>query len=155
MKQEDFKDWDQLRKHVVKKNVPNLRFTDCCYFRVSSDHKAGYGCGSSYTFYESRSDTKVNLVRSKDQAAESTFNLSNKLVPRKYASLIPLARPKIEDLKVLVSELVSPYLKRRYWDRILGINTEDEENDVDDPETKLDDDNDEPLMTADFYDYDK
>ncbi|KAK4317750.1 hypothetical protein Pmani_011188 [Petrolisthes manimaculis] len=155
MKQEDFKDWDQLRKHVVKRNAPNLRFTDCCYFRVSSDYKAGYGCGASYTFYESRSDTKVNLVRIKDQAAESAFNLSNKLVPRKYASLLPLARPKIEDLKVLVSGLVPPYLKRRYWDRILGINIEDEEDDVDDPETELDDGNDEPLMTADFYDYDK
>ncbi|KAK4325167.1 hypothetical protein Pmani_004320 [Petrolisthes manimaculis] len=159
MKQEDFKDWDQLRARLqwldYKRNAPNLRFTDCCYFRVSSDYKAGYGCGSSYTFYESRSDTKVNLVRIKDQAAESAFNLSNKLVPRKYSSLLPIARPKIEDLKVLVSELVSPYLKRRYWDRILGINIEDEEDDVDDPETELDDGNDEPLMTADFYDYDK
>ncbi|KAK4323209.1 hypothetical protein Pmani_006088 [Petrolisthes manimaculis] len=151
MKQEDFKDWDQLRKHVVKRNAPNLRFTDCCYFRVSSDYKAGYGCGASYTFYESRSDTKVNLVRIKDQAAESAFNLSNKLVPRKYASLLPLARPKIEDLKVLVSELVPPYLKRRYWDRILGINIEDEEDDVDDPETELDDGNDEPLITFFFF----
>ena len=159
MKQEDFKDWEQLRKHVVKRNAPNMRFSDCCYFRLSSDYKAGYGCGTSYFLYESRSDTQVRLVRGKGQAAESAFNLSSKPVPRKYATLLPLPRPKLEDLKVLVSELVPPYLRRRYWDKILGIN--ESEDDEDDPEPRLDDDdedendNGEPLMGADLYDYDE
>ena len=74
------------------------------------------------------------------------------VVPLKYAALIPLPRPKLDDLKDLVAGLVLPYFRREYWDAILGIqDTPSNTLSGDDPEALADDPD--PCSSRGFYGY--
>lgn len=152
MAQEDFKDWEVLANHAAKRSVPNAEFSECCYFRLSADYLAGYSCDTSYSLYDGHSDTRVSLVKESQAEAELAFNLSSVVLPRKYVSRLHLADKKVEDLKVLISELVLPDVNKLYWDNVLGI-INSENNDVIDIDDGGDDDDSEPLLVDDIDDY--
>lgn len=121
MQQEDFKDYNSLKQYVTRRNPTHVRFIDACYFRVSHTNKSGYLCDNTYTTLREGGGEQVRVGKGSDPRADETLNLSQYNVPRKYERLIPLSKPKLNDLKVLVGDLVPPYIRRRYWDAILEM----------------------------------
>lgn len=88
--------------------------------------------------------------------ADNLFDLSTVEVPLKYTALLPLPKPNVDDLKDLVGDLVPVYIRRAYWDAILGIqHTHKGETHIgDDPEALADDPDDHgPCSSRGFYDY--
>ena len=122
MKQEEFKNWDQLLKKTSKRRCA-INFSKFCYFRFNSNFKNGYGCGDTYEKYLSRNDLQVSMVYGRAKSASLNFDLSTFSAPRQYFSPILLSGPKVADLTVLVSEWVPPAIKRQYWDKLLSAQT--------------------------------
>ncbi|KAK4308972.1 hypothetical protein Pmani_019377 [Petrolisthes manimaculis] len=152
MNQEDFRDWDVLKRHVTHRTPSKMRFKDSCFFNISENYMIGYGCGTSYHFItEDRNEEQVRVVKKKGEVEDSLFNLSAVVVPLKYTALIPLPKPKVDDLKDLVADLVPAYIQRAYWDAILGIQPTPEGGTLngDDPEALVDD----PCSSHGYYDY--
>ncbi|KAK4298974.1 hypothetical protein Pmani_028716 [Petrolisthes manimaculis] len=154
MNQEHFRDWHVLKRHVTHRTPSKMRFKDSCFFNISENYMIGYGCGTSYHFItEDRNEEQVRVVKKKGEVEDSLFNLSAVVVPRKYTALIPLPKPKVDDLKDLVADLVPAYIQRAYWDAILGIQPTPEGGTLngDDPEALVDDPD--PCSSHGYYDY--
>lgn len=136
MQREDFKDWDVLKGHTTHSNPTRMWFINAYYFRLCDTYKTGHGCGISYVFVtEGKNEKQVWVVIGKGATATSRFNLSGVVVPREYNGLIPLTKPKLDELKVFVADLVLAYIQRTYWDAILDTQPtpEGDDSDVDDP----------------------
>lgn len=162
MNQADFLDYDCLKKVCTRRNPNNTRFIDACYFTLSHTKPSGYSCDSNYATLDLGSGEHVRLARGLGVRADKAFNLGRCDIPQKYTELIPLAKPKLQDLKVLVNELVPPFIRRRYWDKILGQTTADPEANPDSDAEALDDPDpnpwdinheDEDLGDRGFFDY--
>lgn len=63
--------------------------------------------------------------------ANDTFNFSICNISPKYIKPIPLAKSKLEDLKILVRDLVPAYIHLKYWNSILGNTADSEDNNED------------------------
>ena len=153
MNQEDFRDWDVLKKHVTRRTPSKMRFKDACYFSISEKYKIGYGCGTSYDFItEARNEEQVRVVK-RGEAENRLFDLSAVIIPQKYTNLITLPKPKVDDLKDLITDLVPPYIRRQYWDAVLEsqYTADGDEHSVDDPEAVVDDPL--PCSSHRLYDY--
>lgn len=164
MQQEDFKDFDYLKQFATRRNPTGMRFTDACYFCLSHTNPTGYLCDTNYfALREGIGGVNVRVAKGFGHRADQDFNLSRYDVPPKYKGPIPLAKPKIEDLKVLVGDLVPRYIQRKYWDRILNTPvtsdvSDDTNNDSDHSETDnghqtRDMDSEEAESSRGFYDY--
>lgn len=155
MNQEDFsRDWDVLKGHVTHRTPSKMRFKDACYFNISENYKFGYGCGASYKLVtESRNEEQIRVVKRKGEIGDCLFNLSAVSVPQKYTALIPLPKPKMDDLKDLVYDLVPAYIQRAYWDTLLGIRHPTEGNTLNgvDPDDLAD--GPDPCSSHGYYDY--
>ena len=165
MEQWDFKDYECMRRLVTQRKPTRFRFIDSCYFRVSHEDKTGYQCDSNYMTLTEGKGEHVRISKGMGASADAAFDLSVCDVPPKYIKPIPLAKPKLEDLKVLVRDLVPAYFCRQYWNDILGNTADCEDNNVgfdeEEHEDKLDDidpliDHDSrehSISTRGFYDY--
>ncbi|KAK4314251.1 hypothetical protein Pmani_014405 [Petrolisthes manimaculis] len=154
MNQEDFRDWDVLKRHVTHRTPSKMRFKNSCFFNISKNYMIGYGCGTSYHFItEDRNEEQVRVVKKKGEVEDSLFNLSAVVVPRKYTALIPLPKPKVDDLKDLVADLVLAYIQRAYWDAILGIQPTPEGGILSGDDTKALVDDPDSCSSHGYYDY--
>lgn len=139
MEQRDFKDYECMRRLVTKRKPTRFRFIDSCYFRVTHSDKTGYQCDTNYMTLTEGKGEHVRISKGVGARANDAFNLSICDVPPKYIKPIPLAKPKLEDLKVLVRDLVPAYIRRKYWDGILGNTAASEDNNENIDEEEHDD----------------
>ena len=155
MKQDDFKDFHSLKQYVTRRNPSRFRFSDACYFRVSHANKAGYLCDNNYTSLREGGWEHVRVEKGTHSRSDTTFNLSQYSVARLYDGPIPLPKPKLDDLRVLVRDLVPPFIQRTYWNNILEVAAEPDVSSG--PHAEEADSNqeiEENLSGRGFYDYD-
>lgn len=124
---------------------------------MSHTNKTGYLCDNTYTSLREGCGEHVRVGKGSNPRTDAAFNLSQYNVPRKYERLIPLSKAKVDDLKVLVGDLVPPYIQRTYWDSILEMAAEPNGScnpHADEAETDGQDIDEENVSEGDFYDYD-
>lgn len=139
MSQEEFLDWDVLKNHVSKRTSPQTAFSSCCYFRLTSDFRHGYGCGDTYESYELQMDTKVSIIKGRaNVSSEANINLSSVPVPRRYLAPLPLNPAKLRDLRELLPGLVPKHIIDAYWKNIVDVNTSHTIDNNDDSEIVFD-----------------
>ena len=115
MTQDDFFDFEQLKKRCVMQGV---RFSDACYFKVTKDYIIGYELAPNYLQLQLGAGTKVRLAKEIGAAADKRFNLKGRPA-KKYNAPIPLNPLKLKDLQDFVPDLVPAEDLHEYWSTIL------------------------------------
>ena len=143
MTQQDFYDFEQLKRRCTIRKPASDKFSDACYYKVSKAYRTGYELGCSYMQLSLGAGTKVRWAKGTGERADQAMNLNVPLV-QKYLAPLPLKQAKLKDLQSYVKDLVPANIYDSFWKQILNAAPSSDSSD---------DDEDEPFpFMADYYD---
>ena len=137
MTQNDFFDWEMLKKDCTMRTPQGLKFSNACYFKVTRSYKIGYELAENYLQLQlAGRGTRVRLAKGLGVTADNRFALRHP--PKKYNAPIPLNPLKLKDLKSFVPELVPADFLCKYWNTILQSSPADSNENDDDQALNFD-----------------